>query len=249
MILNQVWSGNKKYRIAGRYQIPALEWIFLIKHHLGDLEENILILFCAHSHNQLINQSTNHSLSTELTALRKIVPKKSLLLDVCFCAGDNMGLIKKKKKEGKKKTREKKRKNQCNWICATVLVKTLVWLRICRLDIGQTTSSITSLHQLFILWSSYSFFIFNVNFRSCEVAGRHKISLESATKPNKVHFNTWRFYSTWEKCSNILLPLSTVWKTLIKKFLVFSCSKAWTTFTKNPCFFLFLSNYQILESD
>ena len=74
---------------------------------------------------------------------------------------------------------------------------------------------------IIIVW----FIFFSVNFRRCEAAGRHKISLESATKPNKVHFNTWRFYSTWEKCSNFFLPLSTVWTSLTKKkFLVFSCS-------------------------
>ena len=78
---------------------------------------------------------------------------------MCYCAGEDMGLI-------------------------------------TRLQTGQTTFSITFLHQL-LFRDHHSFFIFfSVNFRRCEAAGRHKISLESATKPNKVHFNTWRFYST-----------------------------------------------------
>ena len=139
---------------------------------------------------------------------------------MCFCAGDNMSLIKKKRKkeEGKRRKRKIKKKNQCNWICATVLVKTWVWLRVCRLD---KPHFLQRLCISFLFRDHHIFFIFfSVNFRRCEAAGRHKISLESATKPNKVHFNTWRVYSRWEKCSNFFSPYNLV-NNSQKKFLVF----------------------------
>ena len=125
-------------------------------------------------------------------------------------------------------------KNHCYWMCASVLVTTWVWLKKRKKKEkrrqGKKRGKISVIGYVLLCWwrhgsdyafadwtnhifynvSASAFFIFSVNFRSCEVAGRHKISLESAKKPNKVHFNTWRFYSTWEKCSNILLPLSTV---------------------------------------